>query len=526
MLVLFTACAVTLLIAVGTGTLTYLFTSNMGIVSQRLAFSLRTQLFAHLQRLSLRFHDGNRLGDTMTRLTSDINDIRMLVAQSMMGFFSNAFLMFAMFMMMFWLNWRFTLVACSVSPLLFLSVWWYTRRIKLTSRIARASDGELASLAQETLSSIRIVQGLAQEMQQDERFHRQGNHSLRQYLSRVSQQARIAPIVDIFAAVGMVLVMWYGATGVVKGSFTTGDVIVFFAYVTNFYSPIRAMSRQSSAFSNAMAGAERVTELFANTSDIVDSPEAILAPALSGEIDFHNILFEYEHGRPVLEGLSLRIHAGEHVAIVGDTGVGKSTLASLVLRLYDPTSGMVLIDGHDIRRFTLASLRSQIGIVLQDSFLLSGTILENITFGCPGASREEVIAAAITADADEFIRQMPRGYASRVSERGASLSGGQKQRIAIARAVLRDAPILIMDEPTSSLDNESEAIVLEALRRVAVGRTTIMITHRLTAARLADRVVVLERGRIAEQGTPAEVLSGGSRFAQRAVTRVMQPKKA
>jgi subfamily B ATP-binding cassette protein MsbA len=513
MSIVYGACAATLMIALSTGVLTYGYTRTLGEIGQRFVFALRRDLFAHLQRLSLRFHDRQRTGDLITRLTSDIQALRDVVSNGSLLLVSNGCLLVGMVAMMVWLNWQFALAALSVAPLLFWTVFRYTSRIRAAARDARASDGLLASVAQETLASIRIVQGLAQEDQQSERFEVQNAGSLRAYLEGIRYQARVAPQVDFLAALGLAVVMWYGATRVLAGVLTTGDVVVFFAYVTNLYSPMKALSRLSSSFARAGVAAERIAEVMRVHSEVAEPQHARAAPRFGGRIEFRDVSFEYAAGQRVLSQVSLRIEPGMAVAIVGASGAGKSTLVSLVPRLYDPATGAVCIDGEDVRQFTVQSLRDQISLVLQDSLLFSGTIRENIAFGRPDADDCEIRRAARTANAEEFILQLPEGYDTLVAERGSTLSGGQKQRIAIARAVLRDAPILILDEPTSGLDVASERTVLAALQAAAAGRTTLTIAHRLQTVRFADRIVVLERGRIVEEGGHAELLRRQGRYA-------------
>jgi subfamily B ATP-binding cassette protein MsbA len=501
MTVLYGACAATLLIALSTGLLTHAFTRAVGNIGQRFVFSLRRDVFTHMQRLSLRYHDRQASGDLITRLTSDMHAIQEMITNGTILLVSNGCLLVGMVVLMLWLDWRFALASLAVAPLLFWTVLRYTRRIKAAARQARTSEGLVASVAQETLTSIRIVQGLAQEQQQSDRLGAQSASSLAAYLEGIRYQARVAPLVDVLAAVGLVVVMWYGATRVRAGEISTGDVVVFFAYVTNLYSPMKALSRLSYSFNKASVGAERIAEVMGIRHEVTDRKGAHRASDLKGRIEFHDVSFAYDPGQTVLSRINLTIAPRERVAISGPSGAGKSTLASLVPRLYDPTTGAVSIDGVDLRDYTVQSLREHISLVLQDAMLFRASIRDNIAFGHPEASDAEIVAAAVTANAHEFIERLPDGYDTLVGEHGTTLSGGQKQRIAIARAILRNAPILILDEPTSDLDAESERAVVDALERAASGRTCLIISHRLTTLRFADRIIVLDAGRIAGEQT-------------------------
>lgn len=514
MSILYAACATTLVIAIATGILTYWYTRTVGEVSQRFVFDLRASLFAHMQRLSLRFHDRQRTGDLITRLTSDVQSIQDMIASNGITLLSNAFLLIGMLCVMFWLNWQFALVALSVAPLLFWSVFRNTKHIRSASRRARTSSGRLASLALETLSSIHIVQGLAQEDQQDRRFATQSMESLEANLDGVRHQAAVAPIVDALAALGLCFVMWYGATRVLSGVLTTGDVVIFFAYVTNLYSPMRALSKSANSYAKALIGAERIGEVLNTQSDVAERPAAPPITITAGKIEFRDVTFAYPGGPDILKSINLTIEPGETLAIVGSTGTGKSTLVGLVPRLFDPTKGAVLIDDQDIREVSVKSLRSQISLVLQDSLLFSGTVRDNIAFGRPTATIEEIVAAARLAHAHDFILGLRDGYDTLISERGTTLSGGQRQRISIARAALRNSPILILDEPTSGLDAISERIVVEAFASAAKNRTTLIIAHRLATIRFADRILVMDKGLIAEAGSHNDLLRAQGLYAR------------
>ena len=365
---LYGSCIAVMMIAVVTGLTSYFYTNLFGDLGQRFGFELRRDLFAHMQRLSLRFHDTQRTGDLTTRLTSDTQSIQDFIASGVMVAGSNALLLVGMTSLMFWMNWKFAFAALSIAPGMMWMVFRYKRKIKKANRKARVSTGLLASLAQETLASIRIVQGLAQEEQLDGRFSEHSESNLRAFMESVRYQARIAPVVDFFAAMGLVIVMWYGARCVLSGTLTTGDVVVFFTYVNSLYSPLKAITRSANTLAKASVGAERIVEVLSERSEVSDSKKARPAPPLKGSIEFRDVSFGYEPGTPVLSRIDLSIAPGEKLAIVGATGAGKSTLISLILRFYGPASGAVLIDGEDIRNFLLQSVREQIRSYLINTF--------------------------------------------------------------------------------------------------------------------------------------------------------------
>ncbi len=508
------ACTATLVLAVVTGALNYYSMKVMGEVGQKVVFELRQNLFAHLQRLSLRFHDRQRTGDLITRLTSDIQAVQDAIASGIVVLINNTCTLLGMLGMMFWLDWRFALAALSITPLLCFTVFRSAALMKQAARRARKSDGLLAAIAQETLYSIRMVQALSQEERQERLFRSQSEDSLSAYLDTNRFQAAIAPVVDLLAAGGLIIVMRYGAMQVMQGAISTGDVVIFFAYITGLYRPIRQLSRLSLTLNKAAIGLERAAAILDEKPDVQNLPEALPAPGLTGDIRFENVSYAYTPGRYALSHISLHIHSGETIAIIGATGAGKSTLSGLIPRLYDATEGRILLDGCDIRDMELGSVRDQIALVFQESLLFSGTLRENIAFGAPPVTDSQIEEAAKTANIWEFIQSLPQGLDTPVAERGSTLSGGQKQRIAIARAVLRHASILILDEPTSGLDPLAEAGVMKALQKAAQGRTTILIAHRMATTRFAHRVVVLEKGKIVEAGPPAELLQQNSRYAE------------
>jgi ATP-binding cassette, subfamily B, bacterial len=511
---LLASVALVLLVAAVGGLCDFAQTLWMSDAGQRVVFALRSALYGHVQRLSLRFHDQQRTGDLVARVTGDVQAIQDMVTTGLLSLLSNGLTLAGMVVIMAVMDWQFALLALSLTPLLFLIVFRYTRRIKQASRLARRKEGEVTAVAQETFAAMRLVQAFTREDYEQERFRRQNEESLSANLRTTALEAQFAPLVDILVALGTCFIIFAGTERVLQGELTVGGLLVFLSYLGQMYRPIRQLSKLTAVMSKASASAERIAEIMDTAPEIVDQPDAVAAAHVHGRVEFCGVHFAYTPGTPVLRGIDLGVEPGQTIALVGATGAGKSTLVSLLLRFYDPHEGRILLDGVDLRRLTLASLRACISVVPQESVLFRTTIRENIAYGRPEATMEEIVAAARAANAHEFIMRLPQGYETVVGERGETLSGGQRQRVAIARAMIRDAPILILDEPTSSLDAAAEALTLEALERLQRGRTTFIIAHRLSTVRMADQIVVLDGGRIVERGTHGQLYASGGRYRQ------------
>jgi ATP-binding cassette subfamily B protein len=488
----------------------YLTTS----VGQWVMHDLRQALYSHIQRLSLSYHDNKRTGDLISRVTSDIDAIQSFITSGLLGALINILTLVGMVAIMFYVNWRFTLIALSIAPLLFVVVYRYTRLSKQASREVRKKEGELVSVVQEVLSSIRVVKAFAREDYEQRRLEEQSLESVEAALRARSLKARLAPLVDMIVAGGTALVLWWGARMVMDGTLHTGDLVLFIMYLKKMYKPMQELSKMTDAYSKAEVGYDRIREVLETDNEVKDLPGARPAPRFNGQIEFEKVYFGYIPETLVLKDVNLKVEPGQVAALVGPTGAGKSTIISLIPRFYDPTSGVVKIDGHDVREFQQKSLRKQISFVLQETVLFHGPIWYNIAYGKPEATRQEILRAAELANAHEFIEKLPQGYDTIVGERGVTLSGGQRQRIAIARAIIRNTPILLMDEPSSGLDAASERLVFEALDRVMKGKTNVVIAHRLSTVRNADIIFVVENSAVVERGKHEELLKAGGLYAK------------
>jgi ATP-binding cassette subfamily B protein/subfamily B ATP-binding cassette protein MsbA len=489
-------------------------------IGYEIAYGLRGELFTHLQSLSLSFFNRGRSGELLTKLTADTTALSELFGDSMVEITTHPLILLGMFALMFALNWQLGLIVLATLVPLYGALFYLFRRVKVSVRTQRAQEGKIASRISETLASVALVQAFGREEYEAELFDAESARTRDESVRAARMEAAAARTVEILSAVGKWAVVLVGSLQVMKGRMTPGDVLIFWGYVSKMYKPMRTLSRLSTKFTRATVSAERISEILDIEPEIKDAPDAVEARNLRGEIVFDHVSFDYGDGRHVLKDASFTVQPGQRVALVGASGAGKSTIVCLLLRLFDPQEGSIRVDGLDIRRYVCDSLRREIGVVLQDSVLMGATVRENITYGKRDAQMDEIVAAAEAANAHEFISRLEDGYDTVIGERRATLSGGQKQRIAIARALIRDAPLLVLDEPMTGIDVESEQKIREALKRLMAGKTCIFITHDLEIPAEADLILVLDEGRVVEQGTHRELLKRNGHYRQRAESKI------
>ncbi len=497
----------TVLIAAVTGIAMYVqsyFTESLG---QCVGNDLRVRLYHHLQELSLAYYDATRTGTILSTLTGDVQTIQSFASMSTLNIFTDMLTLVGMIIVMFWLHWDFALIALAVTPLLAVFILRVNKAVRMAVREVRTRQSELVSTLQEGLQAIEVVQAYGGEERQERQFRQVSSETVMAWLRARRFSSLLSPVVGIAIALCTGLVIWRGSLLILAGVMTAGALTVFLAYLAKFFQPVRDLAQMTNTFAQVSVAFQRVSAVCDADQIIPERPAPQDPPRFRGEIVFENVEFGYDPSVPVLRDISFTTAPGQMVGIVGPTGSGKSTVVSLIPRFRDPLSGRIMIDGVDICDYKLHGLRCQIGFVLQETVLLRGTVRENIAFGRPDATGDEIIAAAKLANADEFITRMPDGYDSLVGERGGTLSGGQRQRIGIARALIRDSPILILDEPTAALDAESEESVIEALERLMEGRTVITIAHRLSTLRNADKLIVVKDGVVAESGTHEQLLA-------------------
>ena len=507
------AAVAALLIAILGAICSYFQKSITMTVGQKVTHELRRTLYSQIQRLSLAFHDEKRTGDLISRVTSDIDSVQSFIAAGLLDALINGLTLIGMIVVMFLINWQFTLIALSIAPILAVIVYSFTRRIKKAARAVRKKESEIVSVIHESLAAVRVIRAFAREDYEQRRLEVESMESVTMSLKARGLKARLSPIVEVIVAIGTALVLWFGARMVLDGTLSAGSLIVFILYLGKMYKPMQELSKMTDSYSKASVAFERIREVMDIDNEVKDLPGAVPRRRCGARLN-SRMSASVTIPSPGPQGHQFPHSAGPGRGVRRTDGHGKSTIISLIPRFYDPTSGAVKIDGRDIREFTQKSLRQQISIVAQETLLFQSSIANNIAYGLPGASREDVVRAAKLANAHDFIERMANGYDTIVGERGVTLSGGQRQRVSIARAIIRNSPVLILDEPSSGLDAASEKLVFEALDNLMEGKTSIVIAHRLSTIRKADVIFVVEEGSVCEQGSHDDLMKLGGVYAQ------------
>ena len=508
------AAIATILIALLGAAASYVANYYTTSVGQWVANDLRLRTYHHLQQLSLNYYNTHEMGTLLSTMTADVQTIQNFASSSTLGILVDMFTIVAMLVIMFWLNWDFTLIAVGVTPFMLLMVSRFKKAVKKATREVRKQQSNVVAVVQQGLESMRVVKAFGRQDLEQEELSEVSKATVEAALKARRVKALLSPIVVVTVSLCTAFVLWRSSSLILKGAMTAGALTVFLSYLSKFFKPVQDLATMTNTIAQTAVGVERVRAILEANDVIEERSDAREPEPLKGEIKFENVAFAYNKDAQVLTNVNFEIKAGQMVGVVGPTGGGKSTIVSMIPRFYDPSAGKVSIDGVDLRDYKINGLRNQIAYVLQETVLFRGTVAENIAYGRGSATRDEIVAAAKLANADEFISKMPHGYDTMVGDRGDTLSGGQRQRIGIARAIIRNNPILILDEPTAALDTESEQLVMEALERLMKGRTVITIAHRLSTIRNSDKIVVLKGGVVAEEGTHDELIARNGVYAE------------